>query len=43
MFKGSTDTFTGTPKAGTAGTYPITITAKSSTGTVTQSFVLTVQ
>jgi hypothetical protein len=42
-FKAATDTFSGTPKAGTSGNYPITITAKNSTGNVQQSFVLTVQ
>ncbi len=41
-FNGTTNTFSGTPKAGTAGTYPITITAKNSSGTITQNFVLTV-
>jgi hypothetical protein len=41
-YKASTGTFSGTPAAGSAGTYPITITAHNSTGTVTQSFVLTV-
>jgi sugar lactone lactonase YvrE len=34
---------TGTPKIGTAGTYPVTITAKSNAGTATQLLVLTVQ
>lgn len=33
----------GTPKAGTSGIYPITITATDSQGTVTQNFTLTVQ
>jgi streptogramin lyase len=42
-FQGATDTFTGTPRAGTAGAYPVTITAKNSSGAVTQSFVITVQ
>lgn len=42
-FNAATDTLSGTPKAGTVGSYPITITAKNSTGTVAQSFVLTVQ
>jgi streptogramin lyase len=41
-FQASTDTFNGIPKAGTAGSYPITITAKNSTATMTQSFTLTV-
>jgi hypothetical protein len=38
----STGTISGTPKAGAEGTYYITITAKNSSGTVTQSFVLIV-
>jgi len=33
---------TGTPKRGTSGTYPITIAAASTAGTVTQNFTLTV-
>jgi hypothetical protein len=37
-----TATISGTPTAASGGTYPITITAKNSAGTVTQSFVLTV-
>jgi hypothetical protein len=41
-FQASTGTLSGTPKSGTAGSYPITITAKNSSGSVTQSFVLTV-
>jgi hypothetical protein len=41
-FNGATDTFSGTAHAGTAGSYPITLTATNSTGTVTQNFVLTV-
>jgi PKD repeat protein len=36
-------TISGTPTAASGGTYPITLTAKNSAGTVTQSFVLTVQ
>jgi hypothetical protein len=42
-FHSQSGTITGVPKAGTAGTYPITITATNSAGTVTQSFTLTVQ
>ena len=42
-FKASTATFSGTPKAGSAGTYTISITAKNSTGTITQNLTLTVQ
>jgi hypothetical protein len=42
-FKASTDTFSGIPKAGSAGTYTISITAKNSTGAVTQNLTLTVQ
>ena len=41
-FKAATGTFSGTPKAGSAGTYPITITAKNSSGTTTQNFTITV-
>ena len=41
-FQAGAETFSGTPRPGTAGSYPITITAKNSSGTVTQSFVLTV-
>jgi hypothetical protein len=41
-FSGATGTFSGTPKAGTTGTYPITITATNSTSVVTQQFDLTV-
>jgi hypothetical protein len=37
-----TATIKGTPAAGTAGTYPITITAKNTAGSVTQTFTLTV-
>ncbi|HEY6786529.1 MAG TPA: putative Ig domain-containing protein, partial [Trebonia sp.] len=36
------NTLTGTPTAASAGTYPITFTAKNSSGSVTQSFTLTV-
>jgi hypothetical protein len=42
VFHGSTGTFTGTPRIGTAGTYPLTLTARNAIGTVTQAFVLTV-
>jgi hypothetical protein len=41
-FKAATGTFTGTPKAGTEGTYTIAITATNTTSTVTQNFTLTV-
>jgi hypothetical protein len=41
-FQASTGTFSGTPAAGTAGSYPITITVTNSSGTVTQNFVLVV-
>ena len=37
-----TATLAGTPPAGSQGTYTLTVTAKNSTGTATQSFVLTV-
>ncbi len=37
-----TATLAGTPAAGSQGTYAITVTAKNSTGTATQSFLLTV-
>ncbi len=37
-----TATFSGTPTAAADGSYPITLTAKNSAGTTTQSFVLTV-
>jgi hypothetical protein len=36
------NTLTGTPTAASVGTYPITFTAKNPSGTVTQSFTLTV-
>jgi hypothetical protein len=36
-----TATISGTPAAGTGGTYPLTITASNSAGTATQSFTLT--
>ena len=38
-----TATISGTPAAYSGTTYPITLTAKNSAGTVTQTFVLTVQ
>jgi len=38
----ATATFTGTPAAGTAGTYHVTLTATNSSGTVSQSFTLNV-
>ena len=41
-FKASTGTFSGTPKTGSAGSYPITITAKNNTGTVTQNLTIVV-
>ena len=41
-FHPGTGILSGTPRAGTAGTYPVTITATNSTGTVTQSFTLVV-
>ena len=37
-----TATLTGTPSSASGGTYPITLTASNTSGTVTQSFVLTV-
>ena len=37
-----TATLAGTPAAGTAGTYPLTITATNSVSSATQSFTLTV-
>jgi len=37
-----TATLSGTPSAGSGGSYPITFTAKNASGTTTQSFVLTV-
>jgi hypothetical protein len=36
-------TLSGTPSATSAGTYPITISATSSAGTITQSFSLVVK
>jgi Fibronectin type III domain/Putative Ig domain/Carboxypeptidase regulatory-like domain len=41
-FTAATETFSGTPKPGTAGSYPIAITAKNSSGYVTQNFLLVV-
>jgi alpha-tubulin suppressor-like RCC1 family protein len=40
--KHGTATIAGTPKSGTAGTYPVTLTARNTGGTTTQSFTLTV-
>jgi hypothetical protein len=42
-FTAASGTFSGTPKAGSTGSYPITITATNSSGAVTQQFNLTVQ
>lgn len=42
-FTNSTGAFSGTAGTGTAGTYPVVITAKNSQSTAPQSFVLTVQ
>jgi Putative Ig domain len=39
-FHAATGTFSGTPAAGTAGSYPVTLTAKNKSGTVTQAFTL---
>ena len=41
-FHSVTATFTGTPRPGTSGTYPITIKARSTAGTTTQHFTLTI-
>ena len=41
-FTSADGTFSGTPRAGTSGSYPITITARNNSGTVTQNFTLTV-
>lgn len=41
-YRAATATFSGTPRAGTAGTYTITLTARNRSGTVTQTFTLTV-
>jgi hypothetical protein len=41
-FQASTSTFSCTPKTGSAGSYTITITAKNSSSTVTQTFTITV-
>jgi alpha-tubulin suppressor-like RCC1 family protein len=41
-FKSSTATLHGIPRAGTSGSYPITITAQNAVGTITQDFTLTV-
>lgn len=42
IYKASTRTISGTAKPGHNGTYPITLSAKNSSGTVMQSFMLTV-
>jgi hypothetical protein len=42
-FKAGQGILSGTARTGTSGTYPITITTSNSTGTVSQSFVLTVE
>jgi hypothetical protein len=42
-FTNSTGVFSGTPTAGVTGTFPVTVTAKNSQATVTQSFDLVVQ
>ncbi|MEK7594901.1 MAG: putative Ig domain-containing protein [Patescibacteria group bacterium] len=42
-WKASTGTLSGTPKANTAGTYPITFTATNASGTTTQTFNLIVE
>jgi Tol biopolymer transport system component len=42
-FTAASGTLSGTPKANAAGSYPITVTAKNSSGTFTQTFTLTVQ
>jgi len=41
-FQASTGTFSGTPRAGTAGSYPITITVTNSSGAVTQNYFVLV-
>jgi hypothetical protein len=41
-FDRTSDTLSGTPAAGTAGTYPIVFTAHSAAGTATQKFTLTI-
>jgi alpha-tubulin suppressor-like RCC1 family protein len=41
-FKSATGTFSGTPKGGTSGSYPVTITARNAVDTITQNFTLTV-
>jgi alpha-tubulin suppressor-like RCC1 family protein len=41
-FTSAAATFSGTPRAGTSGSYPITITARSSAGTITQNLTLTI-
>ena len=41
-FNSSTATLSGTPRPGTSGNYPITVTAKNATGAVAQNLILTV-
>jgi alpha-tubulin suppressor-like RCC1 family protein len=41
-FNSGTGTLHGIPRAGTSGSYPITITAQNAAGTITQDFTLTV-
>lgn len=41
-FDGATGTFSGTPPASAIGSYPLTITAKNTLGSVTQNFTLVV-
>jgi sugar lactone lactonase YvrE len=41
-FNAASGTFSGTPKANTAGSYTVTITAKNTTQTATQTFTITV-
>ncbi|MCW2545768.1 MAG: hypothetical protein JWN96_228 [Mycobacterium sp.] len=41
-YRAADDTISGTPAAGTEGSYPITFTASNSEGSTTQQFVLTV-
>jgi Putative Ig domain len=41
-FQASTGTFSGTPKAGSAGSYPVTLTASNASGTATQTLTIVV-
>lgn len=41
-YRAATATFSGTPRPGTAGVYTVTLTARNRSGTVTQTFTLTV-